>query len=400
MGTLTYSYDADGRVAGKTGSLAQSNTPTPVSGNTFNAGNEMAAFGGAALSYNANGNLTADGTNAYTWDVRNHLTGVSGAVAASFVYDAFGRRMSKTIGGTTTQFLYDGLNPVQELDGASPPNVTANLLTGLGIDQYFRRTDASGAMSFMADALGSTVALTDGSGALNTQYTYEPYGKTTASGLANASSYQFTGRENDGTGLYYYRARYYSPTYQRFISQDPIGLVGGDANLYAYVLNDPVSLHDPTGRLFIGIGVGAVVGGVEGAIGAELQGGSASDIIASALIGAASGAALGAIDPTEGALTAGELAGIAGGAGVLGDLTGQLIPQGGRPCKSLNLGELAGAGLGGAAGGGIGALTGGMAGALGASELGQALAGAGLSAAPSALGGPIGSALGPSITLP
>ena len=49
--------------------------------------------------------LKSDGTNTYTFDARHHLTAISGAVAASFVYDAFGRRMKKVVAGTTTQFL-------------------------------------------------------------------------------------------------------------------------------------------------------------------------------------------------------------------------------------------------------------------------------------------------------
>jgi YD repeat-containing protein len=52
----------------------------------------------ASLSYDNNGNLTSDGTNTYTWDARNHLTTISGATTASFTYDAFGRRASKSIG--------------------------------------------------------------------------------------------------------------------------------------------------------------------------------------------------------------------------------------------------------------------------------------------------------------
>jgi hypothetical protein len=68
-----------------------------------------------------------------------------------------GRRVSKTIAGTTTQFLYDGANPVQELSGA----VLADLLTGLGIDEYFTRTDGSGRRTLLADALGSILALAD-----------------------------------------------------------------------------------------------------------------------------------------------------------------------------------------------------------------------------------------------
>jgi RHS repeat-associated protein len=228
------------------GTLAAVNLPTAVSGNTFNADNGMTGFNGTTLSYDANGNLTSDGTNTYTWNARNQLSAISGGASASFVYGAFGRRVSKTINGVTTQFLYDGLNPVQELNGANPPSVTANLLTGLNIDQYFARTDSSGTMAFLRDALGSTIGLVNSAGGIDTSYTYEPFGNTTISG-PSANAFQFTGRENDATGLYFYRARYYSPLFQRFVSQDPLGFAGGDVNLYAYAHNDPINLTDPFG---------------------------------------------------------------------------------------------------------------------------------------------------------
>ena len=54
---------------------------------------------------------------------------------------------------------------------------------------------------FLTDALGSTLALNDGGGNILTQYTYEPFGNTTFSGSPNANPFQYTGRENDGTGL-------------------------------------------------------------------------------------------------------------------------------------------------------------------------------------------------------
>ena len=135
------------------------------------------------------------------------------------------------------------MNPVQELTNGVP---SANLLTGLGVDEVFSRTDAGGARFSLPAALGSTVALTDSTGAVQTQYTYEPFGQTTVTGAQSTNPFQYTGRENDGTGLYYYRARYYYPALQRFISQDPIGLRGG-INLYRYVRNDPVNLLDPWG---------------------------------------------------------------------------------------------------------------------------------------------------------
>ncbi len=166
-------------------------------------------------------------------------------MVATIGYDAFGRRQTK-VTATARQYLYDGLNPVQELTGATPPGVTANLLTGLRIDEYFTRTDSTGIVStLLRDALGSTVGLVGQSNTIATSYAYQPFGATTVSGAANGNVYQFTGRENDGSpgGLYYYRARYYNPTYQRFVAQDPIDFRGG-LNLYSYVGNSPLNFSD------------------------------------------------------------------------------------------------------------------------------------------------------------
>jgi len=91
------------------------------------------------------------------------------------------------------------------------------------------------------------VALTDPVRAVQTQYTYAPFGGTATTGATSPSPFQFTGRENDGlAGLYYYRARYYHPQLQRFISQDPVGVQDGD-NLYAYVGGNPLVRVDPFG---------------------------------------------------------------------------------------------------------------------------------------------------------
>lgn len=243
MGALGYGYDAAGRRTTVTGSYARANLPAAVASAVYNANNQLTNWGGTVLSYDNNGNLTSNTANTYSWDARDQMTGIAGAVTGSFGYDGVGRRRTKTIAGVKTDYLYDGLNFVQEKNGAT---VNANLLTGLGIDEVYRRTQGATSSDILPDALGSTVALADTARALTTQYTYAPYGETTQTGAANNNTQKFTGREDDGTGLMYYRARYYSPTYGRFTAEDPIGFAGG-YNLYVYVGGSPTTGTDPMG---------------------------------------------------------------------------------------------------------------------------------------------------------
>jgi RHS repeat-associated protein len=246
LGDLAYGYDIAGRRTAVWGSFGRTGLPAATTATaSYNANNQLTSWNGTTPSYDPNGNLTSFGSQTLTWNDRNQLSATS-AGSASFSYDGLGRRLSKTVGGATTKFLYDGANIVQEQNSSNI--ATANLLTGLGIDQSFSRTDSAGERSFLTDVLGSTLALADTSGAIATSYTYEPFGATVVSGSSSANSFQFTGRETDGTtGLYFYRARYYSPTLQRFVAEDPIGLSSGDVNLYAYVSNSSTNFIDPLG---------------------------------------------------------------------------------------------------------------------------------------------------------
>lgn len=137
------------------------------------------------------------------------------------------------------------MNAIQETqDGVVNP-----ILTGFVIDERFARNDVTGRAYFLRDALGSTLALTDTSGAILQRYNYDPYGHTIASNTTAGftNPYQFTGREADDIGLDYYRARYYSPMLGRFISEDPVGFWGGQYNFYAYAAGNPVQYSDPAG---------------------------------------------------------------------------------------------------------------------------------------------------------
>jgi RHS repeat-associated protein len=157
---------------------------------------------------------------------------------------------------------------------------SANIVHGLGIDEWLMRTDNAGTRHFATHALGSTVALLDGAGGIQTQYTYEPFGGTTTTGASTTSQTGFAGRENDGTGLHYFRSRYFSSALQRFTSEDPAGFADGP-NLHSYVHNSPLNFTDPLGLVTIIWGSGgSLVGltGVEASTGGFVSLGQCYDI--------------------------------------------------------------------------------------------------------------------------
>lgn len=272
VGTLTYAYDQAGRISSRGGTLFQSVLPAAVASATYDLANRMTARTASGISsapaWDLNGSLTSDGLRSYARDARNRLTAITGM--AVYSYDGLGRRQSGTVGANPARsYLYDGFDVVQEQTAGAP---SANILTGAGIDERLTRTPATGtnagtASTYLTDALGSTVALVNAAGAVQTTYGYDAYGGTSVTGTANDSPYQYAGRENDGTGLYYNRARYYNPSWGRFISEDPIGLQGG-INRYAYAGSDPINGRDPSGNntVTLGAGIGGSLAGPAGAL--------------------------------------------------------------------------------------------------------------------------------------
>jgi RHS repeat-associated protein len=247
MGDLAYAYDASGSRIATGGTFARTLVPAAVSDSAYDQANQQSAFGSVGQTFDLNGNLLTQidpsGTITYTWDARDRLVAIdSPLTSASFAYDALGRRVSKVINGITTIYRYDGLDIVREEGEAGG----ASYLRTLAIDEALTRTDSTGTLTYLTDILGSTLALVDSFGNPVTTFTYSPFGETSISGLSSPNPFQFTGRENDGTGLYYYRARFYESVRMRFVQRDAFGIRGG-ANLYSYLAGDPLSFIDPLG---------------------------------------------------------------------------------------------------------------------------------------------------------
>ena len=241
--TESYTYDPVGNRLSSLG----------VSPYSYNASNELTSTPNATYGYDLNGNAVtkndSTGITTYAWDFENRLTGVTlpaGGGTVTFAYDPFGRRIEKASSAGTSIYAYDGDNLVEETNSSGA--VVARYSQGLNIDEPLAMLRSGATDFYEADGLGSVTSLTSAAGALAQTYTFDSFGKQTASSGSLTNPFQYTGREFDPeTSLYYYRARYYDPATGRFLSEDPIGFNPGQSNFYSYVGNSPLGRFDPSG---------------------------------------------------------------------------------------------------------------------------------------------------------
>ena len=196
-----------------------------------------------SFSYDGKGNLTSDGTNGYCYDSENRLTGAGSPRTAPRLR---GLPMIRSGGcrtyssGGSNSFAYDGVNMLAEYDGSGM--LQRRYVFGPGTDEPIVQYEGSGTADrrwLYADERGSVMAIADASGNVIATNAYDEYGNPPLDGSGhnlNSGRFQYTGQAwLPELGLYYYKARLYSPTLGRFLQPDPIGYAGDGPNLYAYV---------------------------------------------------------------------------------------------------------------------------------------------------------------------
>jgi RHS repeat-associated protein len=250
------------------GNWSSLNTDGTSVSRTHNKQNQVTAVGAATLTFDNNGNLTTDESGKQlVFDAWNRLVQVKdsgGATLAAYKYDALGRRIVETVGGTTKDIYFSAAWQVLE-EQVSSTTKAQYVWSPVYVDALvLRDRDADGntgngleeRLYVQQDANFNVSAVVSTSGTVVERDVYDAYGKptflTAAWGTLSGSAVAWVylhqgGRYETSTGLYQFGYRDLSATLGRWVEQDPIGFSGRDTNLYRDVGNNVTNAADPSG---------------------------------------------------------------------------------------------------------------------------------------------------------
>ncbi|MBM4335677.1 MAG: RHS repeat-associated core domain-containing protein [Deltaproteobacteria bacterium] len=226
-----------------------------MSGYAHDANHRMRTSPGHSYDYDDDGNTKVrdpgtSGQASYTWDLENRLTAyASGATSAAYTQDPFARRLRKSVGSTTTWYLWSGDRLLAEYSGAGTRTTRYTPLDGFAPAQMAVPSGGSELIyDVHADRLDTPRVMTSSAGAVVWQAAYEAYGQAhLATGLSTPLNVRLPGQYLDAeSSLHYNFFRTYDPGTGRYVSADPIGQAGG-INVYRYARNNPLRFFDPFG---------------------------------------------------------------------------------------------------------------------------------------------------------
>ena len=261
----TYTLDNNGNrtTINATGALPPANVAQNISYTYSPTGNRLTNLGSTTLSYDNDGQLQSNGTTSATYDGAHRLTAYG---TSTFYYDGANHRLKATRAGVTKKYVYDASgNLLVEEDGNG--NILKYFIYGKGLLAWYDAT-AKALYCYHFDGNGNTVAVTDMNQKVVNKYSYSPYGVVEGKFEMQPQPFTYVGQfgvMDEGSGIYYMRARYFDANAKRFISEDPMGTDGGDTNLYVYAQNNPMIGIDPEGLtnwVMIGGGAMALANGV------------------------------------------------------------------------------------------------------------------------------------------
>ena len=253
-----YAYDANGnRTSRRLGAAA-------VETAAFDSQDRLQAQGAVAYQVTTDGFLVRRGTDSFTYSARGELLSATTAAGTStYAYDSFGRRLSWTCAAGTTQFLYGNPEQQVQLTASIGPagEVTAYVYDDGGRLLGLQRGPARYRVA--VDHLGSPRVVVDGSGAVVKVLTWDSFGDLVGD---SAPDFQLWigfagGLVDPTTGFVRFGLRDYDPATGRWTARDPIAFGGGQANLYAYVNNDPTGRIDLSGLVSVAASAYDVLGG-------------------------------------------------------------------------------------------------------------------------------------------